>query len=1355
MANDLNRSIKIYIDGTDAQQSLNKIGNSIQKLRDKLASLNETETDYEQKKKELNERINQGISTQERYKQKVQETERVLKDLSGATYRELLAVQKQVRRELQNAVPGTEKYNAALEQNRRVTQQVAAAQRAMRVEVGAQGSALGRVADGFNRYAAIAASSIAALTGVTLTMRQCVDEYAKMEEAESQAIKYTGMTRNEVKQLNEEFKQMDTRTPREELNRLAGEAGKLGITGVEDVREFVEAANMINVALGEDLGEEAVNQIGKLSQMFGDESRSLKDNMLAIGSAVNQVAQSTSASEPYLVQFTARMGGVGKQAGLAVTDIMGFASALDQNMLRSEMASTALSGLIMRIYQEPAKFAKLARMDVEQFTQTVQTDANEAVIQFLESLNKMGGMANIAPVLKEMQLSGAEAASVISTLAGNIDLVRKEQENASRAFREGTSITNEYNVQNNTVQAELEKARKRFQEVRVELGERLQPVMKDMISIGSLTVKGLKEIIDIVSEYHGLLVTGAATVAAYTAAVKLQQLWLARAERATKDVTLAQKALNAVMKLNPWGLALSGVTALVSLLVAFRDRTDKASESLKEMNAELMNEQRGLDSLFAALQKAEPGTERRRELIEEINRQYGTYLPYLLDEKSTLDEIKAAYDRINTAMTQQIALKHKNEAITKATEESAQEQMDLLEDLRQSVMEETGSDRRATMFIRDLRRMADAATEVGTDYRRAVAGTLSTLEKEYLGGKKMAGGMKDDVQDFMNAVYQLNLSIRDIEKQYEGWTDIKEENKGTGIVLDEVVVTPKRKQQSGGGTYTSTLSDEEMKEILKKEKQLIEDLNELREDDLWKQELQYRAMQNAYRLMLEEKRITHEQYNIMSAALDQNNADKCLAIEQKYYAESKKLSITHADLKEKTVKEGNKRVEDAEQQSFDKRLEAEQTYRRNLDALRNMSEDKPSSPEEKLKEQYQKQLDQLESYYQAALDYARKYGQNETEVTSYYNKAKLNLEEKYQEALKELKKQEGILRGNAMSEWFTTVYYNVDEMKKLLKDFKKSLTEGLGKDGLKDFIKDFSQLMQSLTNSVLGGISAAFNTFKQIEIDNVEAKYDAEIEAAAGNQERIEQLEHDKAAAKLEIEKKYADKEFAVKASQIIANTALAIMMAWAQLGPIAGAVAAALMTATGAIQLAAANAEREKVKNLTLDGSGSSSSSGGSGRRVATGRTTQHAAGRYDVIGEDDGRTYHNVPYIGDAPTGIVRSPALISENGAELIVNADDLGRLRRHVNYPLVVQAINDSRRPSPQASPLPQHAAGRYAPIEGASPSSGGSTAAGDAILSRLADTLDRLERNGINASVALTELDRKQQLRNKSRKIGSK
>ena len=449
------------------------------------------------------------------------------------------------------------------------------------------GLSLGKLADGFNRYAAIGASAIATLTGMTLTMRKCVDEYATMEEAESQVIKYTGMTAEEVKQLNEEFKRMDTRTPREELNRLAGEAGKLGITGVQEVREFVEAANQINVALGEDLGEEAVNQIGKLSQMFGAESRSLKENMLAIGSAVNQVAQSTSASEPYLVQFTARMGGVGKQAKMSVTDIMGFASALDQNMLRSEMASTALSGLIMRIFQEPAKYAKLAGMDVEEFTKLVETDVNEAVMSFLSALNRMGGMSKMAPVLKEMQLSGAEAASVISTLAGNVDLVRREQENANKAFTEGTSITNEYNVQNNTVQARLEKLQNDFKNIRVELGERLLPVMRYMISTGSLTVKGLMAVTEFLMEYKREILTTVTAIAAYTAVVKAHTIATKAMELGTKAATIATRAFNAVTKTTPWGLIISGITAVVSYFVLFRDETDKSAASQKAFNEEL------------------------------------------------------------------------------------------------------------------------------------------------------------------------------------------------------------------------------------------------------------------------------------------------------------------------------------------------------------------------------------------------------------------------------------------------------------------------------------------------------------------------------------------------------------------------------------------------------------------------------------------------------------------------------------------------------------------------------------------------------------------------------------------------
>ena len=498
-----------------------------------------------------------------------------LKEL-GNRQRELNAI----LRNLDPSLPQWKQYNQQLKEvNARI--------RELRNEAKETQFSIAKLADGFNRYAAIGASVIASLTGVALTARKCVDEYAQMEEAQSQVIKYTGLTKEETEALNESFKQMDTRTPREELNRLAGEAGKLGISSRDQVLEFVEAADMINVALGEDLGEDAVKNIGKLSQMFGDGTRTLKEDMLAIGSAVNQVAQSSSASEPYLVEFTARMGGVAKQANLAVTDVMGFASALDQNMLRSEMASTALQSLILKIYQEPAKYAKLAGMDVQEFVNLVNTDVNEALLQFLGTLGKMGGMAQMSPILKEMKLSGAEAAGVISALAGNIDQVRREQENANLAFIDGTSIINENKVQNSTVQAELDKAKKRFKDIRIELGEQLLPVMKYMVTTGSLTVKGLKEVVSIMVDYKSEILTAGAAVVTYTLYLKAATLWTNRHTVATKTATVATTLFNKALKMSPWGLALAGVASLISYFAIFKDKTDEATASLGSMNDEL------------------------------------------------------------------------------------------------------------------------------------------------------------------------------------------------------------------------------------------------------------------------------------------------------------------------------------------------------------------------------------------------------------------------------------------------------------------------------------------------------------------------------------------------------------------------------------------------------------------------------------------------------------------------------------------------------------------------------------------------------------------------------------------------
>lgn len=568
--------VAIRIDNSEAKVKFEETREEIAKVKSEMDKLAESgkkdSTEYKELKKQ-HDKLNKSF-----YELRKEA------GLTALTYNELRKKASTLRAQMNNNVPGTEKWKA-LRADYLLTKQ-----RMKELEVQARDTrfSLSKLTDGFNKYAAIGASAIASLTGVAMTARKCVDEYAKMEEAEAQVVKYTGMTRAEVKELNEEFKKMDTRTPREKLNALAGDAGRLGITAKKDVLEFVDAANQINVALGEDLGEDAVKNIGKLAQMFGeDEKLGLRGAMLATASAINEVAQNSSAAEAYLVGFTARVAGAANQAKVAQGDILGYASVLDQNMQQQEMAATAFQTLMMKMYQEPAKFAKIAGQSVEEFSSLIKNDANEAILQFLDTLNKKGGLDQLAPMFKEMGLDGVRASGVISTMAGKIDDVRVAQKLANDAYRDGTSATNEYNIQNNTVQAGLDKARENFKNVRIQLGEKLLPIMRYMVTTGSLTVKGLSAIVSVLFEYKGAILTAATAVTAYTLYVKAGTIATAAYNTITKAATLATNLFSKATKASPWGLVIAGITAVVSYLAIFRDKTDESTESQKKFNDEL------------------------------------------------------------------------------------------------------------------------------------------------------------------------------------------------------------------------------------------------------------------------------------------------------------------------------------------------------------------------------------------------------------------------------------------------------------------------------------------------------------------------------------------------------------------------------------------------------------------------------------------------------------------------------------------------------------------------------------------------------------------------------------------------
>lgn len=629
--------LEIVIQQDQARQKMMELE---EKMRSANRELQKTKKQFGETSEEYKQQANVLKQLQQEYDNLYEEI-----GLTNLSLRDLGKRQKDLNSILRQLNPNTELYKQYSEQLKEVNNRI----KELRGTANETRFSLSKLTDGFNKYGAIAASAIAGLTGITLTMRSCVNEYAEMEEAQSQVVKYTGLTKDEVKELNEEFKQMDTRTARTRLNELAGDAGKLGISTKEGVKEFVEAADMINVALGEDLGKEAITQIGKLADMFGDGDRSLKENMLSVGSAVNAVAQNSSAAEPYLVEFTARMGGVGKQANMAITDIMGFASALDQNMLRSEMASTALSGLILKLYQEPAKYAKLAGLQVEEFTKLMSEDVNEAVLTFLEALNRLGGMDKMAPVLDKMSLSGAEAASVISALAGNVDKVRKEQLGANQAFVEGTSVVNEFNVQNSTVQAELDKAKKRFADIRVELGEQLLPVMKYMVSTGSLTVKGLSTVISIVAKYKTTISALVIAITAYTVAVNASNL----ADKAkvfwTNQVTVAVRRLFNVIKSNPYAAVMALVTGWVTLYYDWNRAGEKLTQTERNLrdirsqsSRDIAVEKKEVTDLLNVARDESVAKETRLAAIRRLNEISPEYLGNLdLERIKTEDAAKA------------------------------------------------------------------------------------------------------------------------------------------------------------------------------------------------------------------------------------------------------------------------------------------------------------------------------------------------------------------------------------------------------------------------------------------------------------------------------------------------------------------------------------------------------------------------------------------------------------------------------------------------------------------------------------------------------------------------------------------
>lgn len=690
-------NVVLSVNGKQAQQMLSTLQREAQNLEKKIAKA-ATAGD-----KATMRKLQRELSNTNRMITQLQGSaataDQVLRRLDKASPKELNKTLKTLQSQLNGIQRGTAAWDAHVAKIKAVKTEL----QKVNATLATQQSRWDRMNMWLNNAQTFIMGLAAAITGLVMAGRKAVNAFAEMEEELANTRKYTGLTEQKVLELNEAFKKMDTRTSREKLNELAQEAGRLGKNTLESVQGYVEAADIINVALV-DLGDGATQTIAKLTNIFGvEELLGTKDAMLAVGSTVNVLSQNCTASKPYLVEFAQRMAGIGSQAGLTIPQILAFGAVLDANGQKVEMSATAIQKVIMNLANKNHEFAATLGMDAEKLNQTLKHSAKDGLLMFLEALQNMGkevGFENatmiLAPAFKEMGLDAARVSQVLSTLAMHLDEVKWQMGEADKAFREASSATKEYEIFNNTAQAAIDKAKKRVTELAIELGEKLYPIMKHIYTSSGIFLRVLNTIVSFLIEYRRVIVPLVAAIASYYATIavaKVAQLaWnavllsgktIASAFRyvvglcdvaiialtkGTKAAGTAITFLNQSMKASPWGLIISAVVALgvgiYNLTQKFKQQRAEEEKARKEMEEykksltdlseaaaqSAANEMSRVEALYKTATDEAKSKDERRKAAERLQKLYPDYFKNLSTEEIMVGKAKTQYNNLRDAI---------------------------------------------------------------------------------------------------------------------------------------------------------------------------------------------------------------------------------------------------------------------------------------------------------------------------------------------------------------------------------------------------------------------------------------------------------------------------------------------------------------------------------------------------------------------------------------------------------------------------------------------------------------------------------------------------------------------------------
>lgn len=641
----------VNINGNQAQNQLNELRKRSVDIKNEMQGLKRGTEEYIAKAKELKD-----VSTEmDKLKQSI--------GLTALSQKELTAELNKLKAMKGSIQPFTKEFNDLQHQIETVEA------RLYDVKNGVQGFAsfLSKIKDEVKQFGLMAAGALG-FQFITSQLSNIINGGGKLSDQLADIRRVTGLTADEVKGLNKQLGELDTRTSTEGLRNIAIVAGKLGVAK-EDILGFVAATDKLVVALGDELGnaDEITTNLGKIINVFdkGD-GKVTGEKLTSIGNAIVDLANKGVASGGFVVDFTQRLAGLAKTANLALPDVLALGAGLEESGQKVESSATAISKVLGQIGADVPKFAGVAGKSIEEFSKTLREKPVEAIIQVSEGFTK--GKNSFEDISKAFANAGEDGAKIVSTLGvigGKADFFRRKIDETGVAIKETGEIQEAFRLKNETLGATLDKTGKEFNKLMASsaVSSFLKGAVEGLYQF-LLFLKDLPNWLErnrtAIIAVTGVVLTYAASKLTLTAAslkarlallgenivFAAQYTWLVISEAATKAyafmkgvltgritiATAAQRLWNLAMLQNPVMWVVAGIAALATAISFLTSKYDelttkqRVANELQRKTLELTSDEEiKANTLYNTLTTGLLPYEQKKKLVAEliaINPQY-------------------------------------------------------------------------------------------------------------------------------------------------------------------------------------------------------------------------------------------------------------------------------------------------------------------------------------------------------------------------------------------------------------------------------------------------------------------------------------------------------------------------------------------------------------------------------------------------------------------------------------------------------------------------------------------------------------------------------------------------------------